>query len=209
VVSITDQQLFEVVDPGTYSIDHDGLADTPLRVLFTIEAEGWRGWVGTYKDEEGEDAESRVVGLTIGAASEVVADPCHEHRWVDPGPTVDDLATALASLPGFELTAPVSDVSAYGYEGKHLELQVPDLEHNGNDPGFVDCTEGYFYGWRAFTAHQRTLHRYYQGPHEIVEFWILDVEGSRLLIETNRFPNSPANDVVELSAILDSIRIEP
>ena len=41
------------------------------------------------------------------------------------------------------------------------------------------------------------------------EFWILDVDGTRLVIETNHSPASPPEDVAEMRAILDSIRIEP
>ena len=41
------------------------------------------------------------------------------------------------------------------------------------------------------------------------EFWILDAEGSRLVIEANRSPASPSQDVAEMRAILRSIRIEP
>lgn len=43
----------------------------------------------------------------------------------------------------------------------------------------------------------------------IKESWILDVEGTRLLIETNWSPASPPEDVAEMRAIIDSIRIEP
>ena len=51
------------------------------------------------------------------------------------------------------------------------------------------------------------FHGYNAEPIE--ESWILDVEGTRLLIETNWSPASPAEDVAEMRAILDSIRIEP
>jgi hypothetical protein len=40
-------------------------------------------------------------------------------------------------------------------------------------------------------------------------FWILDVEGTRLVIESNGSPASPRQDVDEMGAILVSIRIEP
>jgi hypothetical protein len=52
----------------------------------------------------------------------------------------------------------------------------------------------------------RTLERFHQGPGQILEFWVLDVDGTRILIEANRFPDSPPEHVAELQAILDSIR---
>ena len=48
----------------------------------------------------------------------------------DPGPSVDDLANALASLEDFEATAP-ADVTVSGYEGKRVALTVPmDVDVN-------------------------------------------------------------------------------
>ena len=53
----------------------------------------------------------------------------HRSRAADPpvGPTVDDMATALAALSPFVLTKPPSDVTVDGFSGKHLELTVPDI----------------------------------------------------------------------------------
>ena len=47
------------------------------------------------------------------------------------------------------------------------------------------------------------------GPGYSEEFWILDVEGSRLVIVAERSPDMPDKDIAVLRAILDSIRIEP
>lgn len=207
-VPMVDMPLFEEIEPGSYHVDPDGDPDTSMRVTFEVAAPGWTSWVGTGKGEEGDEAGIRIVALTVAAPSHVVSDPCTEESWDDPGPGVDDLADALANLPGFELTVPVSDVTAYGYAGKHLELQVPDdipFEHGG----FVGCSEAEFKSWRSDTERGRILDRFYQGPGHLVEFWILDVEGSRLLLEASRFPDSLAADVAELQAVLDSIHIDP
>lgn|GEM_PF-5236605 len=49
----------------------------------------------------------------------------------------------------------------------------------------------------------------YSSPGQIEEFWILDVDTPRLMIQANWFPESPSQDIAEMRAILDSIRIEP
>ena len=49
----------------------------------------------------------------------------------------------------------------------------------------------------------------YTGPGYTEEFWILDVEGTRLMIAAGRSPGSPPEDLEEQRAILDSIQIEP
>jgi hypothetical protein len=54
----------------------------------------------------------------------------------------------------------------------------------------------------------RTLERFHQGPGQILEFLVFDVDSTRILTWSNRFPDSPPEHVAELQAILDSIRIE-
>jgi hypothetical protein len=48
-----------------------------------------------------------------------------------------------------------------------------------------------------------------EGDHRHFTECILDVDGTRLVIETNWSPASPRGDVAEMRAILESIRIEP
>jgi hypothetical protein len=49
----------------------------------------------------------------------------------------------------------------------------------------------------------------YSGPGYREEFWILDVEDTRLVITAERSPGSPSEDLTELRAIPDSIQIQP
>jgi hypothetical protein len=201
---MADRSPFEEVDPGVYLVDPDGDPDTGPQVRFTIAGAGWHAWAGTYKEE----TEGRPIGVTIAEVAEVVADPCHRHTWDDPGPTVDDLAEALAALPGFEVLAAPREITLAGYAGEHLALRVPDLAYEPG-LGFTACNGGSLYGWRAPTGRDRSPTRYYQGPGQELDLWVLDVDGSRLLIEATRFPDSPASDVAELHAILDSLEIRP
>ena len=51
----------------------------------------------------------------------------------------------------------------------------------------------------------------YNGPEPGLteDFWILDVDGTRLVLEFNTSPDAPAEAVAERQAIFDSIQIEP
>ena len=99
-----------------------------------------------------------------------------------------------------------------GYSGKHLGWTVPDLpvQGVGDDRRFTGCEEGNLKSWVAFvdTAEGDAFYGY-SGPGHTEEFWILDIEGTRLMIEANWSPDPPRKDVAEMRAILDSIRIEP
>ena len=207
-------EMFEPVELGPYFIDPDLDPSTPLRVEFEIPSEGWSSWIGAVKV-----AGEGFVGVAITTVTNLVRHGCLDHSWAEPpvGSSVDDLASALADLAPFRVTSPPKDITIYGYSGKHLEFTVPDLpvDHEG----FTDCIDGSLNSYVAaidaagegdasFNQGEASWHGY-TGPGYREEFWILDVEGTRLMIAAERSPGSPPGDLAELQAILDSIRIEP
>jgi hypothetical protein len=197
------------IEPGTYFIDPDLDPSTPLRVVYEVP-EGWSSWIGAAKF-----ADDGHVGVSITTVTNLVRHGCRDHSWADPpvGPSVDDLATALADLTPFRVTSPPKDVTIYGYSGKYLELTVPDLPVKGerDDRRFTGCIDGNLKSWVAAidAAEEGDAFYGYTGPGYREEFWILEVEGTRLMIAAERSPGSPPEDLAELRAILDTIRIEP
>jgi hypothetical protein len=190
----------------TYYIDPDDDPSTPLRVMYTIPEEGWLMWIGTVKREEGED---RAVMVSITTVSNLMVDACVDQRRADPpiGPTVDDLAAGLAELPPFQVTKPPTDVTVYGYSGKHLELTIPDdLPYDPDGGSWTDCGRGELQSWIGTVSFD---YFYGYAPGQVEEFWILDVDGTRLMIQAKWFPESPPQDIAEMRKVLDSIRIEP
>ena len=201
---------FLPLDPGRWYVDPDGDDSTPLRVSFDVAAPGWHSWLGTV-DFSGP---SHVV-LTTTTITNLVTHGCTDQTPLDPpvGPTVDDLATALTELQPFEVTSGPSDVTVLGYEGKHVQLTVPDIptRNERGDSQFVGCTGGTLKSWYS-PLHDGGVNPYfgYNGePGRTEDFWILDVDGTRLVLTTSWGPGSQAEDVAELDAILDSVRIEP
>jgi hypothetical protein len=207
IQDIMELEPFAPLEPGTYFIDPDADPSTPLRVVYEVPAEGWSMWTGAAKF-----ADDGHVGVTITTVVNLVRHGCRDHSWADPpvGPSVDDLAAALADLAPFRVTAPPKDVTIYGYSGKHLELTVPDLsvEGQGDDRRFTECMEGTLQSWIAPETLGGAFYGYNAEPGRTEEFWILDIEGTRLMIEANWSPDSPRKDVAEMRDILDSIRIE-
>jgi hypothetical protein len=203
-------EAFAPLEPGTYFIDPDLDPSTPLRVVYEVPFERWSQWIGAVKF-----AGDGHVGVSITTVSNLVSDGCRDHSWADPpvGPSVNDLADALANLAPFRVTSPPRDVTVYGYSGKHLELTVPDLpvEGQGDDRHFARCIDGHLKSWvgAVDTEPGDAFYGYNAEPGRTEDFWILDVDGTRLVIEANRSPASPRKDVAELRAILDSIQIEP
>ncbi len=210
IQDIMELEPFPPLEPGTYFIDPDLDPSTPLRVVYEVPFEGWSMWIGAAKS-----ADDGHVMVSITTVTNLVRHGCRDHSWADPpvGRSVDDLAAALTDLAPFRVTSPPKDVTIYGYSGKHLELTVPDLpvEGEGDDRRFTECVDGNLKSWVGFidTAEEGDAFYGYSGPGHTEEFWIIDIEGTRLMTEANWSPNSPPEDMAEMRAILDSIRIEP
>jgi hypothetical protein len=209
-LAMWDQPQLQPVAKGTYFVDPDLDPATTLRVVFDIPTDGWSQWAGTFKAGDGDGH----VAVSITTVNNLVSEGCSDHAHAEPpvGPTVDDLATALANLGPFQVTSAPEDVTAYGYGGKHLEWAVPDLpvEPSGDGLRFTECTGGQLKSWVApFDTTPGDAFYGYTGPGYTEEFWILDVDGTRLMIAAERSAGSPQQDLEELITILDSIRIEP
>jgi hypothetical protein len=136
--------------------------------------------------------------LSIVNVANVVADGCTDHTAKDPpvGPTVDDLATALTRLEPFDVTVPPRDVEIDGYRGTYLELSLADIASEqvvGNDR-FSDCDSGEVHSWMS--APVTSFWGYFE-VGQVDAYWILDVDGKRLVISSSRTPNASAADVAE------------
>ena len=119
------------------------------------------------------------------------------HAGLDPpvGPMVDDLASALTALPGFESTPPV-DTTLDGWHGKRLDLTLPE--------GFECDLE--LFAWSLMPDPSWTPAAGNPGTHQL---WILDVNGTRFVIDAAYDAGTPTELQAELQQIVDSIDIEP
>jgi hypothetical protein len=203
VMSLVD---FEALDPGTYSIDPDGDPATPLRATFEVPA-GWQQWTGAVKfDDLGH------VAVSIIDVTNLVRHGCDDHRPADPpvGPTVDDLADALNNLAPFEVTAAPRDVEMLGHRGTYLQWTVPEITVTGSSDHreFVGCVEGQLHSWIDAIGGE-SFYGYNEEPGRHEDFWILDVDSTRLVIAATWSPASPPASVAEMRAIIDSIRLQP
>jgi len=161
--------------------------------------EGWTAYLPSTDDRSA----PAVVGLGFEPIGNIFADGC---QWVqlDPpvGPTIDDLVEAWTNLPSFATTDPV-DVTVDGYAGKQIEFTVPD--YTGED-----CRESHFGLW--YTGPDPlpgTVPPGYwaQGPQQHIQQWIVDVDGTRLVIFAGILPSASPQDRAALDEALASIQI--
>lgn len=105
-------------------------------------------------------------GVAFGSVGNIYTDRCHwSGALLDPrvGPSVDDLAIAVAESWGSDASAPM-EVMLDGFAGKQMVLTVP------TDVDFADCFLGRF----QWGVNDESGERYYQGPGQIGQWWILE-----------------------------------
>ena len=139
------------------------------------------------------------MGLGFWEVANLYADPPGAGLVNPPiGPTVDDLVDGLVAQPGHTTSPPV-DVTIDGYSGAVVELRIPE------EPFFEECfARGTTYRlWNDTGGGYRCL----QGPGQIERIWVLDVSGTRLVIDAHHFPGTPTQDLAALDAVIASIRI--
>lgn len=184
------------VSPTTETGSFAGAEDVP--VTFTMPI-GWEnlGWAVIKSDADPN------LGVSFFDVANIYADPC---QWVlvDPpvGPTVDDLTSALASSDVFEATAP-TNVTIDGFRGKYIELTVPDYDED-------ECKQGRFGLWKEDGpggSSDDGPNLWAQAPDQVTKAWILDVDGTRLVIGAGYHPNTSAQDRADIDEIVSSIEI--
>jgi len=194
---------------GTYWMKPIGGTAQNLQIDFTVP-DGWEAFSNWALLSPRTTAAPSGSGIGfLRTSGGLFSDPCH---WdmsgtgstavgdVPVGPTAADLATALASQTAYTSTAPV-DTTLAGYSGKQMDIQLP------SDVEFATCDEGSYWVWSDGDSGGSNI--YAQGPGERRRLWILDVEGTRLVIFRNFYAGTTAADLAEAQAIIESIVITP
>ena len=164
------------------------------------------GWDGDNFHVSNEMDTNNNAWMSVWDVTHVYSDPCQwDGTLEEVGPTVDDLAAALEQQPMRDAT--VSDVELDGFAGKLVTMSVPDDmdydESKTSSDGFVDCDLGEFRTWNSPAG---TDVRGQQGPGQRDDVYILDVNGTRVVVNVAYFP-SLQQPMGELESIVQSMRI--
>jgi hypothetical protein len=194
------------LDPGTYRLLPSVVGARFPSIDITVPS-GWSGggWL-LNRPRTGHDIPP--IAIQFWDVDRIFGHPCQWQGTLrDPGPTVDDLAAALALVPMRAATTP-SDVTLDGASGKYLEWSVPadlTVEANSNFPDCDTTGEGMhdFVSWTGLGA---ASSRYHQAPGQVDYVWILDVDGSRLVIDAFSMPYATEAELAELRTVVQSIR---
>ncbi len=132
--------------------------------------------------------------LLVTTVANVLAAPCGSPRRPPIGPTVDDLVAGLTAL-GLGASRPV-EATVDGHRGKRFTMGAPpSLEGCVGSISVWENRGGSFFSYLDFG--------------EETEIWILDVEGTRLVLRTIVLPDTTPQERAATQAMFDSIQLEP
>jgi hypothetical protein len=197
-----DQNKYGPMEPGAYSAAQSANVPVP----YTVEVPA--GWalssgcmVGKHLAPDGGPSKDEVLFGTWNV-THVFADACgwSEAGVIPAGSTPAELTDALRSQLGHQASETTS-VEVDGFAALQTKLTMA----HGVDPS--TCTDGNFRLWpnagpdfsNGFCCNQMD---------SIVDVRIADVNGQRVLVLTGYQPDTSAQDLAELQAIVDSINFE-
>jgi hypothetical protein len=165
-----------------------------------VEVPAGYGTPGGWVVDRGADGDPDNHGdVLFWTAQDVVRDPCEGVTAADPGPTVRDLANAIVAQPGQQTSRP-RPVTIDGYSGLYMEVTTPrELSRlagcHASEYALWTNEDGDFY--RVTIA--GTVNR----------FWILDLDGLRVVMCAVTTPSEDAAAITEVVGIAESTHFLP
>ena len=174
--------------PGRYAVT--GFA-APITVA--IPSEGWSSsgnWVviGPRGNEEPDG-----MAIRFFTATRLFQNPASAtDGWVDVGPSVDDLASAILDHPAYEASGP-TDITIDGQAGQLVELTIPTDAEMTDDGQFLLFGDGFgqVWGW---------------APGQTFDLYIVEVAGERLIVDAFHYPGTSQRDLDAQRAVVESIQ---
>lgn len=195
--------------PGPFSFEADGsfsANDSGMTLTVIIPDSGW-----TFDDAwnlvgPGDATFAPFVAFWAFPDEEfyVPADPCRAASTMPetPAATVDEIAAALAAQASRDASEPV-DVMIGGYTGKSLTLHAP----TGVEESECETGEVITYSTNP-DLDPDGFWRNTQRPDEVSDLWILDVDGTTVIIDAVSSPDDPAELIKEVRGVVESTTFE-
>ena len=184
------------LEPGRYSIAAWGPdGDTRLPRAIVEVPRGYFSNGGWVIDAGGPGESDQWGEVAVWPVTRVSADTCDYIPTTRVGPTVRDLARALADQTGSTTTEP-RPATLDGHRGLYLELTTPDTNAGCTSHALWSSSPDLVYGQDT----GRIVHH----------LWILDVDGTRLVVAVSNYPDQTPRQHQELIDIAKTIHfVEP
>ena len=181
----------EVWETGPYDIGrHEATLDEMSSFTFDTPSEGWysREFTGMLETGTFPNDGYAWIGFTW-VFDDPATDPC-AGETASVGPSVDDLAMALTTIPGTDALAP-RDAKVGGLPAKVVEFTIDDD---------IPCEPDAFWFYRPGSAYANSV-------DSTIKIWIFEVDGHRTGIHSDQIGSDPVLEA-EIQEIVDSVEFE-
>jgi hypothetical protein len=184
----------EPLDPGRYQVNGGVSAVVTVAVPAGWSASG--DWVVI--GPRGNDLPDGMA-IRFYTIPNLAANPLsHSAGNVDPpvGPTVDDMVQAVVAHPALTASEP-TDVTIDGHAGQLISITIPtdaELPIVEGGPAFYLYAEPSGGGIWGFA------------PGQIFDWYIVDVDGQRLIIDSFHYPGTPEADLAAQRSVVESVQ---
>ncbi|GCD90602.1 hypothetical protein [Nocardioides sp. LS1] len=203
---LSDLGSYDFIAPGSYVADFSGAPTWFPRVVVTVppgfSTDGW------LYDALGDGPESSASGrahrqLAFWTVDAVNTNACRgPDHWVSAGTTAQDLLTALRRVPDLRL-GDARLITLDGYPGLRVRLSQPAAQV------WDGCSLAELNVWRSAdlgVLYQRDVPRAEAWVHDL---WIVDVDGSRVVLDAEHLPGVSADQLAELQHIIATAAFVP
>ncbi len=172
--------------PGCWTIEAVGGPQAQLNLPAGFFGSDWGVWIDQAGPED-------FGNIALRATGDVYRDPCHRVPSSSTvGPTVEDFTTALAAQKMTRTTRP-EPVEVDGYAGMYVEVSVPasvDLS---------ECPNRELVLWQGRADEVAAVSREF-----MKRYWVLDVNGERVVLAVATHPHPSKEAVERFSGIVES-----
>ena len=148
------------------------------------------------------EATPQKVWMLLWSIDGVYADPCGQVPAPPVSPSAADLAAAVASIPGYDVVTPPTDVTVGGLPAKHVAVKLRED---------IGCSPSQFFMWydNVRCGSAAPCHRWANAPgRQINDVWIVEVDGKHIWIEAETFDTATAETVQEVQQMINSVQFE-
>jgi hypothetical protein len=172
---------------------------------FTVVGQDWYGFkdsIGKLAPGAEPDAEAAqpYAEVRISLADRVPVDQCAgTARWADAAGTPLEFSRQVAAIPLVRVLDEPATTELSGYPAAHMRLEVTRLCARHGD-AFL---------WSVFPMSSSGVPGVaaVYWPGQIVDQWVVDVDGSLVVVSTNHSPELPDSLVEEAQATADSVEL--
>jgi hypothetical protein len=166
---------------------------------FTVVGPGWV-WLRDSLAKVGPRADPNDYALVhISLIDRVAATQCtvRATRWADAASTPLGVARQLTTVDRVQVMEEPETTVRYGYPAAHVRLRVPQVCERSGDAVL----------WSIFPSSSRGVAGVGTVWHsgQVVDLWILDIEGSMVAVSVDHTPGLPRSLLAELHKIAASV----